>query len=186
MGAETTGDRVPSEEKREWANACFQEHSRKLSPVPPSPLPFLLLLPLPPHSASPLPSSFSLKWWNTLTENNLGKKAVYFSLHFQNTVHHRVDIKAGISNSNHDTHSQEQRDGKEFICFCLLVLSLISSLLYNLGSPCLRNGATHSGLCLPTSIYLRQSPTDKLIGQPNGDHSSLRISSHAIQVDEES
>ena len=48
--------------------------------------------------------------------------------------------------------SQEQGDNK-YMHVCLLVLMDFSTLTH-FRMPCLRNGATHSGLGLPTSINL--------------------------------
>ena len=63
-----------------------------------------------------------------------------------------------------DNDCIEQREGTA--CMSLGSTRFISPLLHTLGTPCLGNGVTHSGLGLPTSVDLRQSPIDIPTCQP--------------------
>lgn len=65
---------------------------------------------------------------------------------------------------------------KESMLVCWLTrFDLSTHTLTQSRRPCLGNCAVHSGLGLPTLIYLRQSPTGVLTGQPNTSSPSQRL-----------
>lgn len=96
-----------------------------------------------------VPASFLSLKQNKLTRRGLGEEGISFRLEFQVTVHHCEEVRAGSSAvAQHHIHRQEQR-GRVLQLPC--VFGSTSSLLH-FRTP------RHSGLGLPTSVSLNESP----------------------------
>ena len=87
------------------------------------------------------------------------QERVYVHSQFQVTVLHRRDVKVARTQNNwlHPIYTQEQREVNIHmlarLLACLLALCSISPFLsIQFPTPYLRNGATHNGLGISTSI----------------------------------
>ena len=92
-----------------------------------------------------------------------------------------VKARQELTVAGHITFTVKSREKRMRACF-LACTQLTCSAHTHFRTPCLRPGASHSKLDSPTSINLRQSPTETLIGQPNTDSSSPKLSSQWFQV----
>lgn len=119
---------------------------------------------------------FLLIWKSILTKTNLRREDMFwltipcYSLSLQ-----KVKAASPWSSWSHDIYSQEQR-----MNMCMLVLSSLSTLLHSSG-PNSGNGASHSGLGLPTSFLVIKTISNRHTHRAiSSRHSLLRIYSQVI------
>lgn len=97
-----------------------------------------------------------------------------FGLQFQGTVHYCIKSRQGLKQLV-ISHPQSREERNEYMHVVCLLLSLIFPFI-QFRIFCLGNGATHSGLCFPTSMnYQDNLPQTYRQTKSDLNNSSLRL-----------
>lgn len=92
----------------------------------------------------------SVAMTNTLTKKSNTESKRFVWLTILSYCHHFDKVKAAIQVSNHITHAPVR--SSERVNSTLLIFFQLAFSTNMFRTPCLRNGTTHSGLCLSTLI----------------------------------